>query len=251
MAISFTGDTHGDFRRFLPKAFPEQAGMTKSDYMIICGDFGGLWAAGRRQEQVLDWLDSLPFTLLFVTGNHENYDLIEAYPKESWHGGLVRKIRPTVLNLTRGQVFELEGKKIFTMGGAACHDIPDGILDPSDKFYRVKKLKLDATGGYYRVKGESWWEQEMPSPAEYETARRNLDRVDWSVDYIITHCAPTSIQAEVGNRTHPVNELTEFFEELAVKCRFRYWFFGHYHHNAVIMNRYILLYENIVKLANP
>ena len=41
--IYATGDTHGNFQRFAPEHFPEQAGMTKEDYMIICGDFGGVW----------------------------------------------------------------------------------------------------------------------------------------------------------------------------------------------------------------
>ena len=44
--IYATGDTHGNFQRFAPEHFPEQAGMTKEDYMIICGDFGGVWAGG-------------------------------------------------------------------------------------------------------------------------------------------------------------------------------------------------------------
>lgn len=34
-----TGDTHGNFLRFRPENFPEQKNMTKSDYVIICGDY--------------------------------------------------------------------------------------------------------------------------------------------------------------------------------------------------------------------
>ena len=37
--IYATGDTHGKFERFQPEYFPEQAEMTKEDYMIICGDY--------------------------------------------------------------------------------------------------------------------------------------------------------------------------------------------------------------------
>ena len=37
--ICATGDTHGNFERFQPEYFPEQAEMTKEDYMIICGDY--------------------------------------------------------------------------------------------------------------------------------------------------------------------------------------------------------------------
>ncbi len=44
LMIYITGDTHGDFkRRFNTDSFPEQKSMTKDDYLIICGDFGGIW----------------------------------------------------------------------------------------------------------------------------------------------------------------------------------------------------------------
>ena len=40
--IYVTGDLHGNFERFKPKYFPEQAQMTKQDIMICTGDFGGV-----------------------------------------------------------------------------------------------------------------------------------------------------------------------------------------------------------------
>ena len=74
-----TGDCHGNFERFKPEYFPEQAEMTKEDIVIICGDFGGVWFGDSRDDDDLDWLERLPFTLAFVDGNHENYDAIAAY----------------------------------------------------------------------------------------------------------------------------------------------------------------------------
>lgn len=47
-----------------------------------------------------------------------------------WHGGRVHKIRPSVIHLMRGQVFEIDGKRIFAFGGASSHDIDGGILEP-------------------------------------------------------------------------------------------------------------------------
>ena len=41
--IYITGDTHADFLRFELEKFPIQTEMTKDDYVIICGDFGGVW----------------------------------------------------------------------------------------------------------------------------------------------------------------------------------------------------------------
>ncbi len=41
--IFITGDCPGNFEQFYPSFFPEQKEMTKEDYVIICGDFGGVW----------------------------------------------------------------------------------------------------------------------------------------------------------------------------------------------------------------
>ena len=49
--------------------------MTKEDYVIICGDFGGVWnkeVENKEEKHLLDWLEEKPFTTLFVDGNHEN-----------------------------------------------------------------------------------------------------------------------------------------------------------------------------------
>ena len=102
MAIFITGDTHGDFSRLLPAAFHEQRDLTKEDYLILCGDFGGVWDGGDAEQQWLDWLETRSFTTLFVSGNHENYDLLRNYSISQWHGGLVQAIRPSVLHLMPG-----------------------------------------------------------------------------------------------------------------------------------------------------
>ena len=74
--IFVTGDTHGNFQRFGSKYFPEQKEMSRSDYVIICGDFGGVWSDTPNERYWLDWLEDKPFTTLFVDGNHENFSLL-------------------------------------------------------------------------------------------------------------------------------------------------------------------------------
>lgn len=56
--IFVTGDCHGNFERFKPEYFPEQAQMTKRDIVICAGDFGGVWFGDGRDEAALDWLES-------------------------------------------------------------------------------------------------------------------------------------------------------------------------------------------------
>ena len=80
MSVYITGDTHGGFQRFGSKYFPQQKNMGREDYVIVTGDFGGLWDGSPKDQYWLDWLEEKPFTTLFVDGNHENFDLLNALP---------------------------------------------------------------------------------------------------------------------------------------------------------------------------
>ena len=140
--IYLTGDLHGDFRRLSPERFREQEALSKEDILLACGDFGGVWYGDERDDEKLDWLESRPFTTAFVTGNHENYDALQTYPLEQWRGGAIRRIRPSVILLERGQVFNLCGKRFFTMGGASSHDIQDGILEPDDPLFQIGRAHV-------------------------------------------------------------------------------------------------------------
>ena len=247
--IYATGDTHGNFQRFDAKYFPEQAGMTKDDYMIICGDFGGVWDSSNKEKQSLDWLEELPFTTLFVSGNHENFDLMREYPVEEWNGGKIQRIRPHVIHLMRGQIFDLQGYSFFTMGGARSHDIDDSILNPNAPDFEEQYWALRRMGARFRVNHHSWWKQELPSQSEYEEARRNLERIHYKVDYVVTHCAPSSIVDILGDGGYVHDHLTDFLEEVKEKAKFHYWLFGHYHDNRMIDDRFVLLWEQMVQVV--
>ncbi len=43
----------------------------------------------------------------------------------------------------RGQVFEIDGKKIFTFGGASSHDISGEILETDDPEFKEKKKERE------------------------------------------------------------------------------------------------------------
>lgn len=249
--IYITGDCHGDFRRFNTDIFPEQYEMTKEDYVIICGDFGGVWdrlEEGSKEKWWLDWLNEKSFTTLFVDGNHENFDRLYDYPVEEWHGGKVHKIRDSVIHLMRGQVFELQGIKIFTFGGARSHDISSGILDPNAPDFESKRKRLYLAGCSYRINHFSWWKEEMPSEEEMEEGRRNLEKHNNQVDYIVSHCCATSTQAFYSHGGFEADELTDYFEELRQKVSFKKWFFGHYHDNKYISKDEIMLYEQVTRI---
>lgn len=247
--ILITGDTHADFSRFSSKRFHAGKELTKEDHIIICGDFGGVWDRSERQRAALDWLEEKPWTTLWVDGNHENYDLLGTYQVDHWRGGKVQYIRGNVIHLMRGQVYDINGKRIFTMGGARSHDISDGILDLFDVDLAKKIKRLDdACKFMYRINHLSWWEQEMPSKEEYNEARRNLERVGWKVDTIITHCAPDSAQAILGHGMYEPDELTHFLQEVYERCNFKHWYFGHYHDDRDLNEMMHLRYESICEM---
>ena len=242
-----TGDTHSDFSRFTEENFPIQSEMTKDDYIIICGDFGGVWTfeeESRREKEALDWLNNKNFTTLFVDGNHENYTRLYNYPIEEWKGGKVHKIRDSVLHLMRGEIFDIDNKKIFAFGGARSHDIQDGILnlDEEEKIYEYRKR-----GAYFRIRDFSWWDLELPTNQEMENGIENLEKINYKVDYIISHCCPTSIQALI-NPTYKRDILTDYLQQISEKCTYKRWYFGHYHDYKQVNSQFTLLYENIVPL---
>ena len=112
--IYVTGDMHGDYRVFKQPVFKN---IKKNDTLIICGDFGFIWNGGKGEKATLDKLSKKPYTVCFVDGTHENFELLSKYPVVEYCGGKAHKIRDNIFHLLRGQIFEIEGEKIFAMGG--------------------------------------------------------------------------------------------------------------------------------------
>lgn len=224
--IYVTGDIHGehDIHKLSSKAFSQQHELTRDDYVIVCGDFGLVWNSDASENHWLRWLEEKPFTLLFVDGNHENFDLLNAYPVEQWKGGSIHRIRENVLHLMRGQVFEIDGHTFFTMGGASSIDRE------------------------YRIENRSWWSAELPSDEEYAEAEKNLFERSSKVDYIITHTAPSSLAGLLCPGGFVPDRLTRYLESLAASVSFGHWYFGHFHTDREI-TRFSALYNNILPLG--
>lgn len=223
--IYITGDTHipCDISKINTKNFPDSKNLSKKDYLIICGDFGGVWSNDNEELYWLKWLDNKKFTTLFIDGNHENFNLLNEFEIIDFCGGKAHKISDSIYHLMRGQIYEIDSYRFFTFGGASSHDKE------------------------YRTKDENWWEEELPSESELNHAKTNLEAVDWTVDYIITHCAPTSIQ-QIVNSSFDTDKLTDFFETIKEKTTYKKWFFGHYHTDVTIEEQFCGLFNNIYQI---
>ena len=227
--IYITGDTHGQYDLYRTKNF----NLKEGDYLIIAGDFGGCWIGDVEEgttryyelmedgklnydKETQDYWASKPYTVLFVDGNHENFDALSKYPITNWNGGKVQFLRPNIIHLMRGQIYTIEGKTFFTMGGA----------ESIDKAYRTEKV--------------SWWKEEMPSREELEEGLDNLEKHNMEVDYVITHCCPEKLLIGKMALMYPKTEmdtLTSYFnhlvEDFGLKCK--HWYFGHYHFDDTVM----------------
>ena len=232
MSIYITGDTHGAVEAFLKRKEKIADTLTENDKIIVCGDFGFVFrydkVNGRyADEWKLDKLEELfPCELLFVSGNHENFDRLYALPDEKRYGGTVKKVRSSIFLLKRGEVYETEGKSFFTFGGAYSVDRP------------------------FRTENYTWWPQELPSPEEYQYSISNLQK-HTHIDYIITHTCPLRIIHWMGKYADSRDaEIVGFLDWIFDTVDFRQWYFGHWHMDkGFYHDRIIACYENVYCLG--
>lgn len=226
MSIFVTGDTHAtlDIDK-LPRFF-DRSKYTKKDYVIICGDVGVCGFSPVIEQETRRILRNLPVTVLWIDGNHENFDEMEEYPVEKWNGGNVQFMEDDIIHLMRGQVYTIEGLKFFTFGGA----------------YSIDR--------YSRTEGISWFPQELPSEEEYEEGIWNLKKNNFEVNYIISHTGPYEVVSAMNyaDDIDDEEELRHYLQRIADETEFTSWYFGHFHEDEEIDDRFHCIYDSIIKL---
>ncbi len=220
--VYVTGDTHGDFTRFQSPVL-KKAG--EDDVLIVCGDFGFFWDNSKKEQKLRKKIESLKYTVAFVDGCHENFDLLEKYKVTSWNGGKARVIAPNLVHLMRGEIYEICGRTFFTFGGGHSQDFE------------------------FRT-AENWWEREQPTVQEIVAAAKNLKDRGNAVDYIITHEPPASLKDCLRIDTMQRLEVHAFFEDLIHECDFHQWYFGKCHLNRYVPVKYFAVFDEIIPLNN-
>lgn len=248
--VFITGDTHipYDISKLNSKHFPEGKKLTKDDYVIILGDFGLLWNYKETgicvESNPVDnhwskdeiywkkWLEEKPWTTLFIDGNHENYDRLNTYPIiENWNGGKVQKISDSIIHLMRGEIYTINDMKFLTFGGATSTD--------RGAFMGEEQAKLDIH--------KYWWPEELPTQYEIDNAINNLQKVDFKVDYILTHTLPNNLLMSLY--FYDFDRLTSFLWNIYDMTEFKTWFCGHFHDDRQVNYKTQVLYNTIVELT--
>lgn len=218
--ILVTGDTHGDAERFRSPAVKK---LGRKDTVIVCGDFGFVWDGSKEEQKLVKKLGRHSFDILFVEGCRDNYDLLREYPVVAYRGGYARKISGSVYQLLRGEIYEIEGKKVFAFGGGY-----------SDERW------LD-TG----MDRGMWWPEEQPCAEEKEKGLRNLAACGGRVDLVVTHDAPASIRHFIRLEDNEESAVHTYLEQVMNSCSFDHWYFGHYHLDKEIPPRFTAVYQNL------
>jgi len=240
-----TGDTHSDvvcrIKTWIDLYYED---TYEDNYLIILGDFGLIWHSNPTEFELvqIELINKLcletKLTLLFLDGNHENFERLEKFPIIEWNGGRVGKISPFIFHLQRGESYKVseyaENWRFVVLGGADSHD----------KEWRVKP---EAFLKY----GKLWWPQERISDKDVDNTLEQLNEYDCKV--ILTHDCPSTIYSMIYAETpkQSNHQLQKVFDEVYNRGKNSYWFFGHQHLNQTwhLDNvKCTALYEEIIPL---
>ena len=220
--IYVTGDTHGIASRFDD---PRLKKLGRGDTLIVCGDFGFIWNGSKEEMSVLKKLSKKKYNICFVDGTHENFEMLSKLKIKKWNGGKVHHIAANIFHLMRGQVFNIEGTKIFTMGGGESPDID------------------------IRFEMNTWSDMEIPTREELMEGVDNLQKYGGKVDLIVTHEPPAKIKDFLRLQTGSdasITAINTYLEDVSRICEFRHWYFGSLHLDKFISTTHISVFNNIL-----
>jgi 3-oxoacid CoA-transferase subunit A len=166
--IYITGDTHGDFSRYIE--FTARMKPTEKDSMIVLGDAGLNYYGGGKDESRKKFVNDFPFTTFCIHGNHEMRPTdVAGYKAKEYCGGTVwnQEEYPKILFAKDGEIFNFNGLQCVVLGGAYS----------VDKYYRL-------------MRGWSWFDNEQPSEEIKAYAEKQLAERNNKIDIVLSHTCP-------------------------------------------------------------
>lgn len=226
MSVYLTGDKHGQFESIYK--FIDKMDLGKDDTIIVLGDMGLFWRKDKvdAKANIEIYEQRCDETMLyFIDGNHENFDLLKQLPKSD-ESEDIKYVSKHIRYLSRDTVFTIAGKKCLCLGGA----------DSVDRGRRIPHL--------------SWWKDE-------QITQKDIDLVPYDhYDYVFTHCCPSSVLNEykailtdpMFNQNNLDHTSEDRLEEVKNFVEFDKWYFGHYHQDVHLNDKFICLYNSFERI---
>jgi len=195
------GDTHGDLDRC--KLVIDYAVSNNCKIIIILGDFGffpNLQGYDKFIKGLSEYSLKCGVSIHWIKGNHENHEVLQSICNGSVN---VQEIHPNVFFHPNGNVWEVDGVKFLSMGGA----------------WSIDKTR--------RIQGVSWFpDEEISNNDVYYSYELN------DVDVVCSHDSPLSSNISEYLNFYPDPNTTsnqKKLQEVVENVRPKFLFHGHYH----------------------
>lgn len=224
--IYITGDTHRDFDNVIEFCYSKNTNT--DDVLIILGDVGLNYYLDGSDVRMKRKISKLPITLFCLRGNHEERpENINTYTTTEFFDGecYVEKQYPNIIWAKDGGVYNIDGKKCLTIGGAYS----------VDKYYRL-------------VHRWAWFESEQLSEQEMNNIENVIKQNDNKFDIILSHTCPyntrpTHLFIQGLDQSTVDSTMERWLQKIADTTEFDKWYFGHFH-GEWINDKYEMLYKN-------
>ena len=154
--------------------------------------------------------------IAIVDGNHDNFEYLNSFPEEVWHGGTVGRLNDNIVFLKRGNSYKIDGMSFFVFGG--CKSSPK---------WKEKGL---------------WFDGEEPSEEQIKLAYETIKNNNFSFDYILTH----KYESELTHGT-PCQKLRDLISYIEENVRYKAWYSGHWHRYEKTDRKHYIVYDELIK----
>lgn len=250
--IFIAADPHGMSNRYYD--FMRQVDNPQSDDIIIIAGDAGIEYGGQVSGSSKQMMKKFPGKWIIMRGNHDDRYWAEhtedeepinnsweiIYDSPLYNSYLRQKKYPNILYIQdEGGIYRINGVNILFIPGAYS----------IDKAYRLHN-------------GWAWNPDEQLLDNEKSLLMETVYFMNWSkqsIDFVISHTCPQYLEPYIrylfldGINQDSVDRSMEIWlnalsYQVEQNPHFKQWFFGHYHGDKAITDKYTMLYERIVNL---
>lgn len=209
-SLIICGDVHGYFEKLVWTII--ERFKIKNASVIVCGDFGVGFESKNHLNNLYKHceskLEKSDITIYVIRGNHDDPEYFKNPEKYDY-----KRLK----FLEDHKVYEIEGQKIYTIGGANSVDYLWRVDWNNEPGHKEKGRKV-------------WWEDE-------DIVKLPVDKLPINtVDIVVSHEAPLSFSPIISRpegldsvQYGKILESRTYLNEVLKVMNTKYWFYGHYH----------------------